>query len=71
MQRYQNKLSGAMRAYNGREVSPEEVMSLCRLKEEALTRPRREGIVLNSEEQVPRPWVRRGYGVFEEGKAIW
>lgn len=54
MQTYQH-----MRAYNGREVS-EEVIRPCRLKEEALTRPRREKIVFSSELRVPRPWIRRG-----------
>lgn len=46
MQRYRDRLNGVMRAYNGREVSPEEVMSQRRLKEETLTRPRKEGIQL-------------------------
>ena len=69
MQRYRDRLNGAMRAYNGSEVSPKEMMSQHRLKEEALTRPRREGVIFNSEQQVPRPWVR--YGTFEEGKALW
>lgn len=69
MQRYRDRLNGMMRAYNGREVSPEEAMSQHRLKEEALTRPRRERIVFSSEQQVPLSWVR--YGAFEERKALW
>lgn len=55
MQRCRDRLNGAMRAYNGREVSPKEMMSQHRLKEEALTRPRREGVIFNSEQQVPWP----------------
>lgn len=69
MRRNQNRINDAMTAYSRREVFPEEVMSQCSLKEEALTRPRRKRIVFISEQQVQRPCDRMAHDVFEEEKA--
>lgn len=70
MHRYQDRVNGAMRAYNGREVFPEEVTSQCSLKEEALVRPRRKRIIFNSEQQVQSPWDRNGHGAFEDERPV-